>query len=550
MTSSIVPLKGARIWLSGSIPDGASANLSESIAGFVSQICQSIFAAGGTIVHGSHPTIWPILLDQAKNFQAAGGARDSLTLVVSRYFSKDAASRVELDGWRSYSTVHEVPESNPSLRAKSIARLRHWIAERCDAVIVMGGKWWADNPGISGIPPELELARERGLPCFLVASMGGAAEGYLRARPEVIRSLRNGFDEAQNIELATSLDAKVLSNRIFEQLCRLPLVRGEGLGDRSFRILSLDGGGIKGTFTAAVLAEWERATGCRLVDHFDLIAGTSTGGILALGLSMGLSASTMLEFYQERGSIVFPMTSFSERGWHLARSFLRAKFAQNTLRAELESAFAKAAGKTLSDAGCRLLIPACHARTGAVRLFRTNHHPDLAGEANLSTIDVALATAAAPTYFRAAQVDGKAYLDGGIWANNPTMAALVETLSRLRVPLNHIDVLSVGTTSAPYSGRETLNAGYAGWLSKGRIIELLMQAQAKGTLELASNLAGRARLLRIDQTLVPGEVSLDNVNRIPDLKDYGTEAASHPDVLADVKARFLNGIRAEPWSRH
>ena len=109
---------------------------------------------------------------------------------------------------------------------------------------------------------------------------------------------------------------------------------------------------------------------------------------------------------------------------------------------------------------------------------------------------------------------------------------------------------SIGTTSAPYAGRSTLNAGYAGWLWKGRIAELLMHAQAQGVLELANDLAGRPRLLRVDQSLVPGEVSLDNVNRIADLRDYGKEVAARPDTLADVKERFLNGIPVEPWTRY
>ena len=160
-----------------------------------------------------------------------------------------------------------------------------------------------------------------------------------------------------------------------------------------------------------------------------------------------------------------------------------------------------------------------------------------------------MATAAAPTYFRAAEVDDRAYVDGGVWANNPSMAALVEALARLRVPLNRIDILSIGTTSAPYAGRSTLNAGFAGWLWKGRIAELLMNAQAQGVLELSNDLAGHARMLRVDQSLVPGEVSLDNVNRIADLKDYGKQVAARPDTVADVKARFLNGVPVEDWTR-
>ena len=204
----------------------------------------------------------------------------------------------------------------------------------------------------------------------------------------------------------------------------------------------------------------------------------------------------------------------------------------------------------MHDSVCRLVIPAVHARTGSVHLFRTNHHPDLLEHKNEPAINVALATAAAPTYFRAAEVDNAAFVDGGVWANNPTLAAVAEAASRLHVPLNHIDILSIGTTSAPYSGRKILNSGYVGWLWGGRIIELLMHAQAQGTIELSGTLAGRTRLLRVDQTMLPGEVSLDNIGRIPDLKDFGRTVAGHPDLIADVKARFLNGIKVEPWTRY
>ena len=307
--SSAAPLKGARIWLSGSIPDGADP---DGIRSFVAQLSAGIFRNGGSIIHGSHPTIWPTLQQQAAEFQQAGGARDCLTMAISRHFSSEPDKHgIDMKAWRSCSLVYEVPaESGDDKKAQNLERLRNWIAERCDAVVVVGGKGWDKNPGGAGIPAEFELARERGLPCFLAASMGGAAGGYLRERPEILRNLRNGLDSDENLALATALKADALADRIVEQLRRLPLVRGEPRSGSTFRILSLDGGGIKGTFTAAVLAEWERITKCKLTDHFDLIAGTSTGGILALGLGMGLSAQTMLEFYEQRGPTVFPMTSF------------------------------------------------------------------------------------------------------------------------------------------------------------------------------------------------------------------------------------------------
>jgi uncharacterized protein len=82
---------------------------------------------------------------------------------------------------------------------------------------------------------------------------------------------------------------------------------------KRFRILSLDGGGIKGVFSAAVLAEWEKRTQLKIADHFDLIAGTSTGGIIALALGLGLQAEEILRFYKEQGPKIFPNITPQEK---------------------------------------------------------------------------------------------------------------------------------------------------------------------------------------------------------------------------------------------
>jgi uncharacterized protein len=93
----------------------------------------------------------------------------------------------------------------------------------------------------------------------------------------------------------------------------------------------------------------------------------------------------------------------------------------------------------------------------------------------------------------------------------------------LQVPLNRVDILSIGTTSEPIPGAP-LNGGFAAWLKGARIINLLMYAHEQGIMALAASLAGRARMLRVDQMTVPGTVSLDNIGRIPDLVDFGLRA--------------------------
>ncbi|WP_374368569.1 CBASS cGAMP-activated phospholipase [Dongia sp.] len=540
------PLKGARIWLSASNPPGLTNERALALQKFVTDLSTGIFRAGGSIIHGSHPFIVPPLLEAAKRHQEALGTRDCLELAASEVFSKDYADSLET--WRAHSIVNIVPAVGND-RGPSLTRLRQWMVARCDAIVSIGGKWWEENSAAAGIAEEFELARERGLPGFLLGGLGGAAAGYLDAHPEVLRALTNGLAPEENRQLALEADVTMLAGRVVEQLCRLPLVRGEPPVGATFRILALDGGGIKGTFTAAVLKKWEELLQCKIADHFDLIAGTSTGGILALGLGMGLNAADLVEFYEQRGPTVFPLTSVGRKARYLMRQLIRPKFSQDALRAELERAFKDAPGKQLSDSVCRLVIPSLKARTGAVHAFRTNHHPDLIADRNRSPIDLALATAAAPTYFRAASVDDSAYIDGGVWANNPTLAAVVEAVSFLHVPLNRVDVLSIGTTSQPYAG-QALNAGITGWLGGVRIIQLLMHAQAQGTLMLASRLTGIPRMLRVDEMLVPGRVSLDGIHRIGELKGYGYSVAEEPETLAAVKARFLNGIHVGPWPRY
>jgi hypothetical protein len=192
----------------------------------------------------------------------------------------------------------------------------------------VGGKWWRQDPGGAGIPAEFSLARERGLPCFLLGGLGGAAAGYLEHAPEILRSLKNGLDEQKNREIATERRVDALVDQVVNQLCRLPLVKGEAKSGGTFRILALDGGGIKGTFTAAALNEWEAQTKTNLVSHFDLVAGTSTGGILAIGLGMGLTAAQLLEFYEHHGQDVFPVTSLKSKLSYGVRSIIQPKFPQ------------------------------------------------------------------------------------------------------------------------------------------------------------------------------------------------------------------------------
>ncbi len=314
-----------------------------------------------------------------------------------------------------------------------------------------------------------------------------------------------------------------------------------------FRILALDGGGIKGTFTAAILTELERQTGCRLADHFDLMVGTSTGGILALGLALGIKASALLDLYVKRGADIFPSLGFlgAQRG--MLRQLFRPKLRQEDLRTVLTEYIGE---KRLGDAAVPLVIASYEAVRGRPYLFKTAHHPNHSRDYRASAVDVALATSAAPTFFRAAAVavrKGESYFDGGVWANSPTMVGIAEAVAFFGVPLSEIDVLSIGTTDEVRSFSHMREAGMLKW--NVGLVDILMSAQADAA-RAQSALLLDGRMLRIDMVRPSGTYSLDRADAqtIGELAALGEGKAAERQVVEQVKARFLNGQRAERYT--
>jgi len=552
MNGSASPFLGVRIWLSGAVPPEASQSQRDAIIAYVRQFAAAIFRGGGHILHGSHPSFTPTLIDEASKYIAAGGRKDCLTLAVSKFWSKNS-EQIPVQLWREHCMVYETPEATgETARDDSLKILREWMSVRCDAFVAVGGMWWQEIAGRAGVPLEAGLAIERGLPCFLLGGLGGAARDFVMNHPGLIKSLKNGFDESTNQAIATQENVDELVQRICEQLSRLPLVRGRVSEGVSFRILALDGGGIKGAFTASVLATLEELLGDSVSEQFDMIAGTSTGGILAIGLGMGLSPRDMLQFYRNRGPVIFPITGFHKHLGKEIRHLFKPKHSQDVLLNELKTAyFSGGKNKTLGDSVCRLVIPAYDAVSGVCHTFRTPHHPLLKADESTCAAEVALASAAAPTYFSAAKVrnliSNASYFDGGVWANCPAMAAIVEAVCYLDVPLDRIDVLSIGTTDEPFTVKMMAQAGIFRWGKT--LIDLLMNAQVDSAVRHAQQLVGEPRFLRINTMTSPGMYSLDNAKDIENLISLGNKKASEPSILYQVKSRFLNSVNAINWKQ-
>ncbi|MFD1156808.1 CBASS cGAMP-activated phospholipase [Roseovarius aestuarii] len=310
-----------------------------------------------------------------------------------------------------------------------------------------------------------------------------------------------------------------------------------------FRILCLDGGGILGAFTASVLCELEEQIGEPVSSHFDLIVGTSTGGILALGLGLGFSSSDLLSFYQDKGPNIFPHTSRFARARASLRQLLAPKLSQAPLRSELSAILGEL---RIGNATNRLVIPAYDAVEGRIYLFKTAHTPDFVHDIDLSAIDVALATSAAPTYFKAARtVDfkGSQYVDGGVWANNPSMIGLVEAVAFLDQPISEIAILSIGTTYSAHTIAQHEHSGALRW--NIGLIDLLMRGQAESASAQAKLLL-KDRYHRIDHIVPANEFSMDDgrLEKIERLVALGRNQARKIEHKKVVKEQFLNGVAA------
>jgi patatin-like phospholipase/acyl hydrolase len=291
---------------------------------------------------------------------------------------------------------------------------------------------------------------------------------------------------------------------------------------KTFRILSIDGGGIKGVFPAAFLAAIERSTAKRIADHFDLLVGTSTGGIIALGLGLGFTAEDMLDFYRTHGPKIFP-SAWWQRVLHGARGLVQSRYDASALRAALEEVFQD---KKLGDATKHLVIPATSANTGDVYIYKTPHHPRFMTDRHETAVNVALATAAAPTYFPAhVAPTGVTLLDGGLWANNPSMVGVVEALAILDQPRDAIRVLSLGCTTTPMrlSAFARRSGGLAAWAKPA--VAWLMRGQAVTATNQAGLLVGKENILRIQPEVEAGVFALDNAGSIQELIGLGNEQA-------------------------
>lgn len=212
-------------------------------------------------------------------------------------------------------------------------------------------------------------------------------------------------------------------------------------------ILSIDGGGMKGYIPCSVLMEIEARTGKRCCEIFDLIAGTSIGGILAGILAIGKTAAESLKFFTEDGPKIFAHTQ-----WFGANGLCRPRYAAEPIEEKLKEIFGS---ETLATCKTHLLVPTFDLVSYSSCFFKTTKF-----DKPYELWKVARATSAAQTYFPAFEMDGKVLWDGGNLANNPAGCALAEAV-KLWGRAEDFCVLSLGCgdKKSPIAASKLVSAG-------------------------------------------------------------------------------------------
>lgn len=265
--------------------------------------------------------------------------------------------------------------------------------------------------------------------------------------------------------------------------------------NNKFKILSIDGGGIKGIYPAKLLslfeAELESQGKGKIHEHFDLITGTSTGGIIALSLALGIPAKEVYQLYLNNAKDIF-----GSKKPFLFGQILNSAHDRKALEKLVRGKFREMYGGTdprIGDCKTHVAIPIYDLIKGNPSVLKTRYHENFVRDYHIPAFQAAMATSAAPTYFDPystsyTTLEGNSMpfnnkVDGGVMANNPTMVGYIEAIKAFKIKQENIEILSIGTGNRNFTeGGCQKRFGLHYWMKKGsrkRLIELFMQSQSQ-----------------------------------------------------------------------
>jgi patatin-like phospholipase/acyl hydrolase len=321
------------------------------------------------------------------------------------------------------------------------------------------------------------------------------------------------------------------------------------------RILAIDGGGIRGVIPAKVLMAIEAKTGKRIAELFDLIAGTSTGGILAAGLCVpgpdGLlpkyRATDLLDLYKVHGNEIFKSTLLRR----IVSLVFGAEYSSNGLETQLANYLGDA---RLADSVTGLLITSFEMHAGEAWFF-SREQARLHSDRNYRLRDVARATSAAPTYFPPFQFEhsnsvSPVLVDGGVFANNPALCAWVDEHESVHAA-SDVLILSLGTGSVPHPVRFDRARRWGKLLWAQPAIGSFLDGQSDTTEFQLGQLLDEHHYLRLQVGLPVANEAMDNAGapNIAALESAADSMLAAPENASRL-SRFCEQLSAGLGTGH
>lgn len=297
---------------------------------------------------------------------------------------------------------------------------------------------------------------------------------------------------------------------------------------KQFRILSIDGGGIRGVYPAHLLQCTEERLKVNLLENVDMITGTSTGSIIAAGIASKIPVSQVSKMYAEHGKMIFKKKRFMFPGRSL-RNMIQPMF-QSVYNSDYLNAilFEVFQDLTLGDIPKPLLLPATDVGNGCVHVLKSAYSKEFTRDNSVLVKDAVLASCSAPTYFDPHNISPYLLADGGLWANNPALAAVIDAQKRLGVNIEDIRILSIGTGSSKtmYGTNTARRWGLMnGWHHKD-FIGFILSLQSQSALNYLKLMLQPHQITRIDfESDKP--LPLDDISIMDDLKSRADHSFTH-----------------------
>ncbi len=277
---------------------------------------------------------------------------------------------------------------------------------------------------------------------------------------------------------------------------------------QKFRILCLDGGGIRGLYSAQMLKNIEDKCGVDFYNDFDLIVGTSTGSILAGAIVQKIDLDKVISLYENEGKNIFKKRWFC-RYWivsHLCGVF-KSKYSPEPLKEQLKSIFGNT---TFKDIKKPLLINATDIGNSSQFVFKTTfnnqkdsdgNNKNLVRDPDIALYDAILASSSAPIFFPPHKIGNFLLADGGLWANSPVLVALAEAKKIFNAEPKDVVIVSIGTGVEENDYQiDTEKWGFlTGWKTS-KLISTILNLQTKVNSSLLKFLMPKENILRLTFT--------------------------------------------------